>query len=392
MRNYQMSRFCWLEIDLDCLRDNFMEFKKMAGPDVKIMPAVKTNAYSHGIIACGKVLEEAGADYLGVGSIDEGIALRKNGVKIPILIFASNLIEETANLYVKYDLMPTILSLDAAQAFSAAAKKPSKVFIKMDTGRGRIGVNAEMFQELYSQVKKLPNLIVEGVYSHMAEVDWPDKGAEYAMWQYGRFQKAMEGLEENEIPFCQLANTPGGIALPEIRMTGICPGRAMWGYSPLEKREGHPVLRPPLKSWKSRLIHVNEVIGGKYGERFAAVKLETPKRIGIMAGGLGDGISPEIKNGYVLLHGRKCPVASTISLEHTILDLTDFPDAQVGDEIVIIGRQGQEEIPYTQRMEEWNRSVPAIWVTISPHLDRLYYRSGRLWAAAKDGEFIETES
>ena len=389
MGDYQMSRFCWLEIDLDCLRDNFLALRQMAGPDVKIMPAIKTNAYGHGIVACAKVLEEAGADYLGVGNVDEGIALRKSGGKMPILIFASNLIQETASLYVEYDLMPTILSLDAAKAFSEKANKPSKIFVKIDTGRGRIGVNAEEFGALFREIKKLPNLSVEGVYSHMAAADWPDRGAAYAMWQYSRFEKALEGIGADEIPFRQLANTPGSIALPEIRMSGICPGRALWGYSPLEKREGHPVLQAPLKSWKSRLIHINEVTGGKFGEKYAAVRLETPRRIGIMAGGLGDGISPEIKNGYVLLRGRKCPVASTISLEHTILDLTDFPDAEIGDEIVIIGRQGEEEIPYTQRIKEWNRPIPEIWTAISPHLDRLYYKDGKLWAAARDQKLTE---
>ena len=126
MKDYQISRFCWLEFNMDNLRDNFLVLKKMVGPDVKIMPAIKVNAYSHGIVACGKVLEECGADYLGVGSIDEGILLRENGVNMPILIFASNLIQETANLYVQYHLIPTILSLEAARSFSEAVSEPGR--------------------------------------------------------------------------------------------------------------------------------------------------------------------------------------------------------------------------------------------------------------------------
>ncbi len=393
MKNYQMSRFCWLEINLDNLRDNFMHFRQMVGHDVKIMPAIKVNAYGHGIVACGKILEECGADYLGVGSIDEGILLRENGVKMPILIFASNLIQETANLYAEYHLIPTILSVEAAKAFSNAVSEPSDIFIKIDTGRGRLGVNAEVFADLYREISKLPNLHVEGVYSHMAAVNWPDVGADYAMWQFSRFKSALDSLGEDaeKIPFSQLANTPGSIALPEIRMSGVCPGRAMWGYSPLSRREAHPDLKAPLVSWKSRLVHINEVLGGKFGEKYAAVKMETPKRIGIMAGGMGDGISSKLAGGYVLLHGRKCPVASTISLEHTILDLTDFPDAQVGDEIVILGLQGEEEITLDQRIKEWECTIPRIWTEISPHLDRLYYRDGKLWAVAKDERFIRVE-
>ncbi|MFQ9651010.1 MAG: alanine racemase C-terminal domain-containing protein [Enterocloster sp.] len=209
----------------------------------------------------------------------------------------------------------------------------------------------------------------------------------YGLWQYERFSAAIEALGEEgkKIPFCQLANTPGGIALPEIRMTGVCPGRAIWGYSPLDRREGHPQLKHPITAWKSRLIHINQVCGGKFGENYKAVKLDSPKRIGIMAGGLGDGISPKLAGGYVLLHGRKAKVASTISLEHTIIDLADFPDAKVGDEIVILGRQGDEEITMEQRMEEWGRGVPSFWIEISSHTARCYYKEGKLLAVSESG-------
>lgn len=386
MGGHAMTRACWLEIDLDRLTHNFLAFKEMVGGKVKIMPAIKANAYGHGIVACAKTLEECGADYLGVGSVEEGILLRENGVKMPILIFASNLIEETAHIYVQHKLIPTILSFSAAQAFSAAADGPAGIFIKIDTGRGRIGINAEDFPALFRDVSTLPNIKVEGVYSHMAAVDWPDVGAEYALWQYERFTAAMcaIGAAANEIPFRQLANTPGSIALPEIRMGGVCPGRALWGYSPLSPREEHPRLETPLVSWKSRLVHINEVTGGKFGGKFAAVQLKEPKRIGIMAGGLGDGLSPKLSHSYVLLHGRKCPVASSLSLEHTILDLTDFPEAVVGDEIVILGRQGGEEITLEQRIQEWERTVPAIWTGINPHIDRLYYKNGKRWGVSSN--------
>ena len=101
MDGYNLKRSCWLEISLDNVRDNFFAFKKMVGPDVKVMPAVKANAYGHGIVPCGKELEACGADYLGMGSISEAIKLRENGVKMPLLVFASNTIEEVAELYIQ---------------------------------------------------------------------------------------------------------------------------------------------------------------------------------------------------------------------------------------------------------------------------------------------------
>ena len=181
MDGYNLKRSCWLEISLDNVRDNFFAFKKMVGPDVKVMPAVKANAYGHGIVPCGKELEACGADYLGMGSISEAIKLRENGVKMPLLVFASNTIEEVAELYIQYHLIPTILSEREAKAISDAASSPVPVFVKIDTGRGRLGVNAEEFPDFYRKITALPNLYVEGVYSHMAAVNWPDVSAEYGV-------------------------------------------------------------------------------------------------------------------------------------------------------------------------------------------------------------------
>ena len=374
-----LKRDCWLEIDLDRLRGNFQAMKEMVGPGIKIMPAVKANAYSHGIIACCQELAACGADYLGVGNIDEAVLLRENGVTTPLLIFAGNLVTEVAEWYIRYNLIPTILTVDQAKAISSAAEKPHPVFSKIDTGRGRLGVNAEDFPELFRQVAQLPNIVVEGVYSHMGAADWPDKSSAYAMWQYERFQKALEGIGDaaETIPFRQLANTPGSIAYPGIRMTGVCPGRAIWGFSPLERREGHPDIQLPMVAWKSRLLHVNNVIGGKFGEKFAAVRLDSPKRIGVMAGGISDGIHPNQAKFHVLVRGKKVPVASTICLEHTILDLSGCPEAVPGDEVVIFGRQGSEEITMEELRTAWGKDLMSFWTAITPHVQRVYLRGGK---------------
>ncbi len=379
--NYKyLHRDCWLEIDLNRLRGNFMAMKNLVGPDIKIMPAVKANGYSHGIIACGKELEACGADYLGVGSIDEAILLRNNGVRMPLLIFASNLIEEVADIYIKYDLIPTILSLKEAQAISEVAEKEQKIFIKIETGRGRLGVNAEELPDFYRQVVALQNIKVEGIYSHMCPVDWPKKkSAEYALWQCNRFKQALEkiGPEAERISFRQLANTPASIALPDLRLSGICPGRAIWGFSPLEKLEGHPQLTYPMVAWKSRLVHVNEVIGGKYGENFATTRLVEPKRIGVIVGGISDGISSLQNTGEVLICGKRVPVASSICLEHTIVDLTNCPEAKPGDEVVIFGKQGQEEITMDEVRNKWQKDLMSFWTAITPHVHRVYLQNGK---------------
>lgn len=378
--NYSyLKRDCWLEIDLDRLRGNFMAMKNMVGADVKIMPAVKANAYSHGIAACGRELEACGADYLGIGNIDEAIILRENGVKMPLLVFAGNLVAEVADVYVKYSLIPTVFTFAQAEAVSSAADAPYPVFIKIDTGRGRLGVDAEDFPSLFKEISKLPNIKVEGVYSHMCAVDWPDKSSsEYAQWQFDRFENAMKAIggAADKIPFRQLANTPASIALPGLRMTGISPGRAIWGFSPLERREGHPALEMPMTAWKSRLLHVHDVLGGKFGDNCKALRLNSPLRIGVIAGGVSDGISPRQSGGFVLVRGKRVPVASSICLEHTIIDLSGCPEAKPGDEAVIFGKQGSEEIPMDEVRNLWGKDLMSFWTGITPHVQRVYLRNG----------------
>lgn len=388
-----LKRCLWLEVDLDRLAENYRAMKRTVG-DVMVMPAVKANAYGHGIVACCKTLEACGANYLGVGSIDEAVLLRKSGVTMPVLVFASNLVPENAEYYIRYQLIPTVFRLDQAQALSEAAKDPVKIFVKIDTGRGRLGINAEEFPSFFEQLRALPNIRVEGVYSHMCAANWPD-GSEndaYPQWQRQRFVDAIRGIGHyaEEIPFLQLANTPASIACPDIRLGGVCPGRAIWGYSPLEERPGHPELSMVMTAMKSRVLHVNEVIGGKFGPGGAAMQVQPPRRIGVIAGGVSDGISPRhAKNGYVLVRGRRVPISSDICLEHTILDLTEHPEVEVGDEVVLFGRQGDEEITIPSLLDAWGKTLVEFWTSITPHVTRVYLRGGKPCGLTAGDEFIE---
>lgn len=384
-RNY------WVEVNLDYLKNNFQAIRKTVEPAM-IMPAVKANAYGHGIVMCCKVLEECGASYLGVGNLDEAILLRRQGIKIPLLIFAGNQLEENVADYIQYNLIPTVFNIRQAKALSSVADREIPIFIKIDTGRGRLGINAEQFPDLFRQIEALPNLKVEGVYSHMLGADWPDENnperSAYAFWQGQRFAQALDsaGSGAAKIPFLQLANTPACIAYPNLRMTGVCPGRAIWGFSPLEQRPEHPTLRMPMVAVKSRVLHIKEACAGKFGPNGSAVKLEKPIRIGVIAGGVSDGISPaHAKNGYVLIKGKRIPIASAICLEHTILDLSEHPDIQEGDEVVIIGKQGDEEITIAQILAAWNKTLVELWTSFTPHIPRVYLQDEKI-VAVTDGD------
>ena len=387
-----LHRTCWLEIDLDHIKENFKGIQKMVGDEITVMPAVKGNGYGHGVIMPCKALQEAGAKILAVGSIDEAIKLREAGVTTKILVFASNLVDDVADLYVKYQLIPTVMYQFQAEAISRAAKSTQSVFVKIETGRGRLGINAEECADAVRRMSELPNIFVEGIYSHMPYAGWDETKKAYPAWQYSRFKNTMDQLEKYgiHIPFVQLMNTPGCIAYPEFRLTGVCPGRGIWGFSPLEKRGEHPDLQPAMTAWKSRLLIVKDVIGGKFGPNFEAVKLDKPKRIGVAAGGIGDGISAlQAKGGCVLLHGKRVPICSPMSLEHMTIDLTECPDAQPGDEIVIMGKQGEEEITKEELMKLWGCSIPYFWTGIPAHLERVYFRDGKPVAIAHDYDVEE---
>lgn len=390
--NVKLHRTCWLEINLDNIKDNFRKIQEMVGENITVMPAVKANAYGHGVIMACRALQEAGAGVIAVGTIDEAIKLRKAGITIKIVVFASNLISETADLYTKHQLTPTIMYKEQAEAVSKAAGTMQGVFVKIETGRGRLGINAEECAEVIEEMAALPNIRVDGIYSHMAYANWQDEKMTYPLWQYERFKKALDQLEDHgiHIPFAQLANTPASIAYPAIRLTGICPGRGIWGFSPLERREGHPDLKPAMESWKSRLLIVKDVMGGKFGPNFEAVKLDTPKRIGILAGGVSDGVGRgQAKGGVVLIHGKRVPVCSPISLEHTTVDLTGCPDAQPGDEVVIMGRQGNEVITKEELIKLWDTAIPYFWTAIPEHLERIYFENGKEVAVARGYEIEE---
>ncbi|HBA63053.1 MAG TPA: alanine racemase [Lachnospiraceae bacterium] len=366
----------------------------MAGDHVIIMPAVKANAYGHGVIMACKALEEAGASVLAVGNIDEAIHVRKAGVKCRIVIFASNLVKEVADLYVKYDLTPTVMYDFQAKAISDAATAAGKkigVYVKMETGRGRLGINSEEAPAMIREIAQYPGITVDGLYSHFAYAGWDESKRDYPNWQYERFTKALDEIESYgiHIPFTQLVNTPGGIVYQDMRLTGMCPGRGIWGYSPVEIREGEhlkdgcPDLKSAMTAWKSRLLIVKETTGGKFGENYAACRLEKPLRIGIVAAGVSDGIGRGRAKGYVLIHGKKAPVCVSMSLEHMTVDLTDIPEAQAGDEVVIMGKQGEEEITREQLMKLWGQVIPYFWTAIPEHVERVYYEGETPVAVAR---------
>jgi alanine racemase len=374
-----LARATWLEIDLDAFTHNVSELRALVGTEAKLLAAVKANAYGHGLVKTSQTLIQAGVDMLACGSVEDGVELRSAGIRAPILIFASNTVAETARTYMEYDLIPTILEVAQAEALAEVAPSPVKIFAKVDTGRGRLGIIAEEALSFLQKLAAIPKIQIMGVYSHFAGPDWPDRKPDFAEWQLRRFKQLREEAERAglEIPIWEIAQSSAAITMPHSRCTACCTGRLIWGFSEVERRQGHPNLKGAL-TWKSRIIQKKKVTAGKFGPNNEAVRLESSRIIGVAAVGLHDGLmSTHARGGEVLVRGKKVRVWSPVTLEHLVIDLTNCPEAETGDEVVIIGKQGKEEISIDELVRLWKVPLTQILAHLSSEMARVYFKGGK---------------
>jgi alanine racemase len=345
----------WAEIDLAAIAHNVRELRRLIGDRVQLMVAVKANAYGHGAVEVSRTALESGADQLGVARVEEGIALRRAGIKAPILIFGFTP-PDHAPLLMEHRLMATLYALDHARAFSAAAGAANNsiaVHIKVDSGMGRLGVPCDALQADLSQrpveeikaVTRLPGLDVQGLCTHFATADHGDKG--FANRQFSRFQALTADLEAAgvEIPVKHAANSGAIIDMPETHLDMVRAGISLYGLNPSDEVDlGRIDLRPAL-ALKARIIHLKTVPAGtriSYGGTWESPSATTIATIPV---GYGDGYSRRLSNrGQMLVKGKRAPIAGRVCMDLTMLDVGHIEGVKVGDEAVLIGRQGEEEI------------------------------------------------
>jgi len=380
------SRPNWAEVSLSALRHNFRLLQQHVGSDVTICSVVKCDAYGHGYAECARVLEEEGGRWFGVTSTDEGVALRDCGITSRVLILVGAWRGEEEDV-LHYSLTPAIFRVEELSSFARAAARlrlsqPVAVHLKLDTGMGRLGLPLAELASFIAELKRTPEIELEGVFSHLASselLDDPDTRN-----QSQRFEEALQELARYGLhpPIRHLANSSAAIARPETRHNFVRPGLAIYGYQlPLTARDGklvtHPVsldLRPVLQ-WKTRVISLRDVPAGQalgYGGTYIT---REPSRIAVIAAGYGDGYSRKhsfphnanatsSSNGaagesrsYVLIRGRRAPVVGRVSMDMTLVDVSGIRDCEIGDEVVLIGRSGDEEITAWD-LARWSETLP----------------------------------
>ncbi len=345
----------WAQINLSNLEYNFKKIKSLLKPEIKVLVTVKADAYGHGLIAVSKRLVACGLDYLGVASIDEGIELRKAGIKIPILILGLILKKDIQPLFT-YNLIPTVCDKEMAVALSQRAiklKKKIALHIKVDTGMGRIGVLHDDAYKLIKDIYKLKNIIIEGIFTHFALAD---KNRKFTSLQIKLFDKLVDDLKINgiNIPLVHAANSIGLIDYKDSHFTMVRPGLVIYGLNP--KRKLGINLKPVL-SLKTRIVFVKRVPRG-YGISYGLTyKTKRPANIVTLPIGYGDGYPRNLSNlAPVLIGGRGFRISGRICMDQIMVDTGNFRP-KIGDEVVLIGRQGRKKIT-AEELADLSGTIP----------------------------------
>lgn len=336
-----------IEIDLSAIRHNLDEVRQAVGPERKILAPVKANAYGHGMLPVARAALEAGASMLGVAYLDEGIALRQAGIAAPVLIFGSELPEGAPEI-VRWGLTATLCTYELARALSEAAmrlRRNAVVHIKVDTGMGRIGLKVEEIRSFLQRISELPGVVVEGIYTHFATADGTGDG-EFVLAQMEHFRRVVGQLRREglNLPVAHAANSAAVLRYPSAHLDMVRPGIMIYGLEPFPGASYLAHLRPAL-TLKSRIVFLKEVPPGVsvgYGRTFVAGRRT---KIATVPIGYGDGYPRALSNrGKALVRGKRTRIVGNICMDQLMLDVTHIEDARVGDEVVLIGEQGEERI------------------------------------------------
>jgi alanine racemase len=363
------ARPTMLEIDLDAAAHNVRAVRELVGPDRKVFAVIKAGGYGFGAAEMGAVFARNGADWLAVADLTEGIRLRLRGITTPILVYPNSLPSAAADT-LAHNLVPTLVDLDSARAYSEAATGPCDIFVKIDVGLERLGVPAEQAVKTIRAMLDLPHLRLGGICAH-PHADHGDDSS-YADWQLARFTGVVDELEAQgvRVPVRLLAATPFVLRFPHTYLNAVDPGRMLYGV--ILPGETSPVpLRPTLRALTTRVIALKELTPRERFADRAPFPVTAPMRLGVVPIGSADGML-WLNAGHVLVRGHSAPIIGSPSLEHTRIDLTGVPDAAVGDEVVIIGRQGDLEITPAEVASRHGLGLHHVATTVGPRVARVY--------------------
>jgi alanine racemase len=364
-------------VDLTALAHNLTQFRRLLSPGCDVMAVVKANAYGHGAVETTKTLIRHGVSRVGVVSVEEGIVLRQAGIDAPIVVLGPLFREQIADLFA-HQLTPVVSDVSVLPALGQAATSfptPYPVHLKIETGMGRLGLTQDELAGAVASGRFPKSLQLEGLMTHLADIDGPT--TQSTEQQLARFREAIETVKRGgfRVPLIHAANSGGAVRFPQAQFSLVRPGIMLYGYHTLPSSLTVPDLKPVL-SLRTCIAQLRTIQPGhrvSYNGTFTAARLS---RIAVLPIGYADGLSRQLSNrGRVLVRGRHASIVGLVCMDMVMVDVTDIPGVTVGDDVVLIGRQGEEQIT-AQDLAEWTGTISyEVLCSIGPRIPRRYHSS-----------------
>ena len=366
----------FITIDLAKIKSNMEKIRNHVGPDVEIMPVLKANACGHGLIRTSDwLVKECGIKRLAVAQVREAEQLRRAGSQAEIMVLGGVPVNNLPYAVQENLILPVFRTQDAALLSALAQEngRTARVHIKIDTGLGRIGVEkGEQLEELLDGILPLKGLEIEGVFTHFGEAEVTDP--EFTEIQISRFEEALGQIRARGIQprYIHATNTPSTVRFKKAHYNMIRTGLLWLGYDPCLEEDNRLGLETVLE-WKTFLTNKKHVLSGRSMGYWRSFTAKRDTVVGIACFGYGDGYLEDLgkKGGYVLIHGKRAPIIS-VCMDQTFLDITDIPDAEIGDTVTLIGHDGSEKIDAFDMEKLTENSYVVYLCNISERPVRIY--------------------
>jgi alanine racemase len=372
-----MEFAAWSEIDVNALKRNVKRTQQIVGPRVDILLTVKADGYGHGAPHVAKAATAAGVQMLGVATLHEGMELRNAGLRSPIVILSPSLPAEIDEI-LEYELTPTVSDLEFAQTLATRASQASrvaKVHVDIDTGMTRGGVNEEEACQCLGEMVKLKGLTVEGVYTHFPSTYHEDP--DFSAQQLAAFHAIIDTLGKSGIvfPLRHTANSAAVAQYPDSHINMVRPGGMIYGMFPREDMNG--IGFQPVMSFKSRVVNVKQVRKGKTVSYGRTYRFDRDAKVAAVAAGYGHGLTRSMSNnGELLVRGMRAPIVGMVTMDVTMIDVSHIPHVNVGDEVIIFGKQGNEEISVYEVARRCGTISYEVTCGIGKRVPRVYVENG----------------
>jgi len=371
----------WLEINLDAITKNTRNIKRLIGENKELMTVVKGNSYGHDVLETVPIFIKNGAVMLAVARLEEGIFLRKSNVDVPILVLGT-ILKEEAERALLYNITPAVCDMGVIiklNELSLKMHKKTKIHLIIDTGMGRLGIKPEKTVDFVKKVLAFDRIKIEGIFTHFSSADQKDK--KYTEEQFGKFSKIINILEREKIkiPLKHVGNSAALLDLRHMWLNMVRVGIALYGLYP--SKEVKKIIKlVPAQEFKTRIIFLKELPAGEsisYGRTYRTYKKNTV--IASLPIGYADGYSRLLSNqGEVLVRGCRVPIIGRVCMDQCMIDVTSVPLVEIGDEVVLWGKQGNERITVEEIADKLNTiNYEIIHLPDKGRVSKLFIKDGK---------------